>query len=63
MEGAGSAPDDVLDFGHHVLPLLAGSMLGYHVQPYFLKDIGTPHAYQGALAQWPQKKEALAKNN
>ncbi len=43
----------VWDIGHHVLPLLGGRMHGFHIAPYYLKDIGTPEAYQTALAQWP----------
>lgn len=41
------------DLGHHILPLLAGRMRGFPIAPYYLKDIGTPEAYQAALAQWP----------
>lgn len=43
----------VWDLGHHVLPLLTGRMRGFHITPYYLKDIGTPEAYQEALGQWP----------
>lgn len=43
----------VWDLGHHVLPLLSGKMRGFHISPYYLKDIGTPEAYQAALDQWP----------
>jgi len=44
--------DKVWDLGHHVLPLLSGKMHGFHIEPYYLKDIGTPEAYQTALSQW-----------
>jgi mannose-1-phosphate guanylyltransferase len=43
---------DVFDLGHHLLPLLAGKMYGYEIGAY-LKDIGTPQAYQTALTEWP----------
>jgi mannose-1-phosphate guanylyltransferase len=42
----------VLDFGHHILPLLAGRMYGYPIAEY-LRDIGTIESYQQALAEWP----------
>lgn len=42
----------VLDFGQHVLPLLAGRMYGYPITEY-LRDIGTIESYQHALAEWP----------
>lgn len=45
--------EKIWDLGHHILPLLAGRMRGFPVAPYYLKDIGTPEAYQTALAQWP----------
>ncbi len=45
--------DEVLDLGHHLLPLLAGKMYGYHISAY-LKDIGTPEAYEQALVQWAE---------
>ncbi len=45
----------VVDIGHHLLPRLTGKMFGYRIAPAFLKDIGTPQAYQEALAQWPQQ--------
>jgi mannose-1-phosphate guanylyltransferase len=45
--------EKIWDLGHHILPLLAGRMRGFHIAPYYLKDIGTPEAYQTALAQWP----------
>ncbi len=48
------ADDAVLDFGHHVLPRLAGRMFGYPVQGY-LKDIGTVSAYREALEQWGKR--------
>jgi len=41
----------VLDFGHHILPLLAGRMYGYPITEY-LRDIGTIESYQQALAEW-----------
>lgn len=47
----------VWDLGHHILPLLSGRMRGFHIAPYFLKDIGTPEAYQAALAQWPIQRD------
>lgn len=43
----------VWDLGHHVLPLLTDKMYGFHIAPYYLKDIGTPEAYKEALNQWP----------
>jgi hypothetical protein len=48
---AGGHP--VADIGHHLLPRLTGRMFGYSIAPAYLKDIGTPQAYQEALAQWP----------
>jgi mannose-1-phosphate guanylyltransferase len=47
-----SIPGSVLDFGHHVLPLLAGRMYGYPITEY-LRDIGTIVSYQQALTEWP----------
>jgi mannose-1-phosphate guanylyltransferase len=44
-------PASVLDFGHHVLPLLAGRMYGYPIAEY-LRDIGTIESYQLAQAEW-----------
>lgn len=41
----------VLDFGHHVLPLLAGRMYGCPIAEY-LRDIGTIESYQQALTEW-----------
>lgn len=49
---APSKPGSVLDFGHHVLPLLAGRMYGYPITEY-LRDIGTIESYQRALTEWP----------
>jgi mannose-1-phosphate guanylyltransferase len=49
---------EVLDLGHHVLPLLTGRMFGFHIAPYFLKDIGTPESYQQALMHWPPPAES-----
>lgn len=43
---------DVLDLGHHILPLLTGRMYGYEIKDY-LRDIGTPQAYEKALQEWP----------
>ncbi len=45
--------DAVQDLGHHILPRLAGKMYGFPIAPYYLKDIGTPEAYEEALSQWP----------
>ena len=42
----------VMDFGHHILPLLAGRMYGYPITEY-LRDIGTIESYQQALTEWP----------
>jgi mannose-1-phosphate guanylyltransferase len=42
----------VLDFGHHVLPLLTGRMYGYPIAEY-LRDIGTLESYRQALTEWP----------
>ena len=42
----------VQDLGHHVLPRLTGRMYGFAVAPDYLKDIGTPEAYQEALNEW-----------
>lgn len=43
---------DVLDLGHHILPLLTDRMYGYEIDAY-LRDIGTPQAYERALTEWP----------
>ena len=51
--------ESVMDFGHHVLPLLAGSMYGYPISEY-LRDIGTLESYRQALTEWP---ESLTVNN
>jgi mannose-1-phosphate guanylyltransferase len=45
-------PGSVLDFGHHVLPLLTGRMYGYPI-PEYLRDIGTLDSYRRALTEWP----------
>ena len=45
-------PGSVLDFGHDVLPLLAGRMYGYPIIEY-LRDIGTIESYRQALTEWP----------
>ncbi len=41
----------VLDFGHHVLPLLEGRMMGYPIDAYH-RDIGTVDAYHRAIEEW-----------
>jgi mannose-1-phosphate guanylyltransferase len=46
----------LLDFGHDVLPGLAGLMRGY-VIPDFLMDIGTPQALARATAAWRGRRE------
>jgi len=48
------APLGVFDFGHHVLPSLAGRMFGYFISEY-LKDIGTLESYHAALDQWEKR--------
>ncbi len=45
--------EKIWDLGHHILPVLTGRMRGFHIAPYYLKDIGTPEAYRTALVQWP----------
>ena len=45
--------DGVIDIGHHLLPRLTDKMFGFTIAPAYLKDIGTPTAYQEALEQWP----------
>jgi len=47
-------PPAVVDFGHHILPNLAGRMFGYRIREY-LKDIGTVEAYHTALDQWSKR--------
>jgi mannose-1-phosphate guanylyltransferase len=42
----------ITDFGHDVLPLLAGRMRGYEIEGY-LADIGTPARLARAEAEWP----------
>lgn len=54
MEGAGRAPGTLWDLGQDVLPLLVGRMHGVPIAPFYLKDIGTPRAYEEALDQWPK---------
>jgi mannose-1-phosphate guanylyltransferase len=49
---APTEPGSVLDFGHHVLPLLTGRMYGYPIAEY-LRDIGTLESYRQALTEWP----------
>lgn len=57
------APPDpaspLLDFGHHVLPLLTGRMFGYPIAEY-LRDIGTVESYRKALAEWQDVVETEA---
>lgn len=55
MEASGRSPGNVWDLGHDILPLLAGRMYGFHIAPFYLKDIGTPEAYEEALRQWPDR--------
>lgn len=40
------------DIGFHVLPQLAGRMLGYRIHDYLI-DIGTMENYEKAQATWP----------
>lgn len=40
------------DIGFHVLPQLAGRMLGFNIHDYLI-DIGTMENYQHAQATWP----------
>lgn len=47
---------DVLDIGFHLLPRLAGKMLGYPITGYIL-DIGTHEALEKARNEWPYEKE------
>lgn len=49
---------EVLDLGHHILPLLTGRMYGYEIDAY-LRDIGTPQAYEKALQEWPAEAAKL----
>ena len=42
----------VLDLGHHLLPLMTGRMYGYRIDDYLI-DIGSPRAYRQALDEWP----------
>lgn len=47
-------PDrEVVDFGHDVLPLLCGKMVGVETDSYLI-DIGTPANYNLAQEQWKQ---------
>jgi mannose-1-phosphate guanylyltransferase len=48
-----SAPNGVFDLGHDLLPNLVGRMYGFPIKDY-LRDIGTPEAYQMALQEWSQ---------
>jgi len=41
-----------VDIGFHVLPQLAGRMLGYHIHDYLI-DIGTMENYNRAQVTWP----------
>jgi mannose-1-phosphate guanylyltransferase len=52
MESGVSEQHSVWDLGYDVFPLLAGKMYGFPIAPFYLKDIGTPEAYQTALRQW-----------
>ena len=51
LENMGEKKEGAIDFGHHILPLLAGSMYGWQINE-FLMDIGTPDAYEQALREW-----------
>jgi mannose-1-phosphate guanylyltransferase len=51
--------DDVLDFGHHVLPRMPPD-LGACAIADFLLDIGTPQNYEAAQRQWPLRATVLA---
>jgi mannose-1-phosphate guanylyltransferase len=46
-----------VDIGFHVLPRLAGRMLGYRIHDYLI-DIGTMENYQQAQVTWPGFPEA-----
>ena len=48
----------VLDFGHHVLPMLTGRMMGYTIDAYH-RDIGTIDAYHRALEEWGEQRGEL----
>ncbi|MGD9972249.1 MAG: nucleotidyltransferase family protein [Desulfatirhabdiaceae bacterium] len=48
---AGDLGHDVLDLGYHVLPNLTGNMFGYLI-PEYIRDIGSPEAYQAAQSEW-----------
>ena len=45
-----------VDLGYDLLPRLVGRMYGYPIREY-VRDIGTPAAYQQALAEWPLKEK------
>lgn len=47
----GGGKEGAIDFGHHILPLLAGRMYGCQINE-FLMDIGTPDSYEQALREW-----------
>jgi mannose-1-phosphate guanylyltransferase len=49
---APTKPGSILDFGHHILPLLVSRMHGYPITEY-LRDIGTIESYHQALTEWP----------
>ena len=51
LENMEEKKDGGIDFGHHILPLLAGRMYGWQINE-FLMDIGTPDSYEQALAEW-----------
>ncbi len=48
-----------IDFGHHVLPALAGHMRIFEIDAYLI-DIGSIESYQQAALEWPQQQGALA---
>ena len=52
MNNRPASRESVYDLGHDLLPRLAGRMYGIAIAPDYLKDIGTPEAYQEALDQW-----------
>jgi len=54
---AAAGPREVLDFGHHVLPLMVPHVAAYPIQE-FIADIGTPEAYADAQAAWRRIRQA-----
>lgn len=54
MESLAPESGGVFDFGFHVLPKLTGRMFGYPI-PEYLRDIGTPAAYEAAQREWPER--------